>query len=83
MGGTPGNDIIIASICDATLYGDGGNDWLDGGDGVDMLLGGDGDDIITDLGYDDVIQGGEGNGRHPGRQRHQPGYRWFWPRLYQ
>ena len=44
-----------------TLYGDGGNDRLDGGDGVDMLLGGDGDDIITDLGGDDVIQGGEGN----------------------
>ena len=61
LGGTSGNDTLIASIGDDTLYGDGGNDRLDAGDGVDMVLGGDGDDIITDLGGDDNLQGGNGN----------------------
>src|SRR5262249_4673105 len=56
-----GNDIIISSIGDDTLYGDGGNDRLDGGDGNDITLGGAGDDIITDTGGDDTLQGGDGN----------------------
>src|SRR5262249_28920557 len=30
LGGTAGNDIILSSIGDDTLYGDGGNDRLDG-----------------------------------------------------
>ncbi|MDH4560367.1 peroxidase family protein, partial [Pseudomonas sp. BN411] len=61
LGGTAGNDILISSIGDDTLWGDAGNDRLEGGDGVDNLDGGAGDDIITDLGGDDNIKGGEGN----------------------
>ena len=61
LGGTAGNDTIISSIGDDTLYGDAGNDRLEGGDGVDMILGGAGDDIITDLGGEDNLQGGDGN----------------------
>jgi Ca2+-binding RTX toxin-like protein len=56
-----GNDILIASIGDDTVYGDGGNDRIEGGDGNDFLQGGAGDDIITDKGGDDNIQGGDGN----------------------
>ncbi len=61
LGGTAGNDIIISGDGDDTLYGDAGNDRLDGGFGNDVLLGGDGDDIIQDQGGDDNIQGGAGN----------------------
>ena len=61
LGGTAGNDIIISSIGDDTLYGDAGDDRLDGGYGNDTIIGGDGDDIITDLGGDDNLQGGNGN----------------------
>ena len=62
LGGRDGpNDILIASIGDDTVYGDGGNDRIEGGDGNDILLGGAGDDIITDQGGDDNIQGGDGN----------------------
>jgi Ca2+-binding RTX toxin-like protein len=56
-----GNDILIASIGDDTVYGDGGNDRIEGGDGNDFLIGGAGDDIITDQGGDDNIQGLDGN----------------------
>jgi len=56
-----GNDILIASEGDDTVWGDGGNDRIDGGYGNDQLRGGGGDDIITDLGGDDNIQGGDGN----------------------
>ena len=35
------------------LYGDGGNDRLEGGYGNDTVLGGAGDDIIQDLGGDE------------------------------
>jgi Ca2+-binding RTX toxin-like protein len=61
MGGTAGNDILISSIGDDTVWGDAGNDRIDGGYGNDQLRGGAGDDIITDLGGDDNIQGGDGN----------------------
>ncbi|MET0675635.1 MAG: peroxidase family protein, partial [Bradyrhizobium sp.] len=61
LGGTAGNDIIVSGDGDDTLYGDGGNDRLEGGYGNDTILGGDGDDIITDIGGDDVLQGGAGN----------------------
>ena len=49
------------AIGDDTLWGDGGNDRLDGGYGNDNIRGGAGDDIITDMGGDDNIQGGDGN----------------------
>jgi Ca2+-binding RTX toxin-like protein len=62
LGGTAGNDILIAGIADDdTVYGDGGNDRIEGGFGNDTLMGGDGDDIITDVGGDDVIKGDAGN----------------------
>ena len=49
LGGTEGNDILIAgSSDDDTVYGDGGNDHVNGGLGDDKLFGGDGDDIIQD-----------------------------------
>ena len=53
--------IIVSGEGDDTLYGDGGNDRLEGGFGNDVLLGGAGDDILTDEGGDDNLQGGEGN----------------------
>jgi len=61
LGGTAGNDIIVSGDGDDTLYGDAGDDRLEGGFGNDVLLGGDGDDIIQDQGGDDNIQGGAGN----------------------
>ena len=62
VGGTLGNDILIAGASDDdTLWGDAGNDRLDGGFGNDTIRGGFGDDIITDIGGDDVIHGEDGN----------------------
>ena len=65
LGGTPGDDTLIASDGDDTLWGGAGNDRLEGGQGVDHIFGGDGDDIITDAGTDsgaaDVIHGDAGN----------------------
>ena len=62
LGGTLGNDILIAGASDDdTVYGDAGNDRIEGGFGNDDLNGGDGDDIITDIGGDDVIHGEAGN----------------------
>ncbi len=56
-----GNDILIASIGDDAVWGDGGNDRIEGGAGNDILNGGDGDDIITDSFGIDNIKGGAGN----------------------
>lgn len=61
LGGTEGNDILIAGLGDDTLWGDGGKDRLEGGAGNDILNGGDGDDIITDSFGDDNLKGGGGN----------------------
>ncbi|WP_426227117.1 peroxidase family protein [Pararhizobium sp. DWP3-4] len=61
LGGTDGNDILIAGIGDDTLYGDGGNDRLEGGFGNDIINAGAGDDIIVDSGGDDNIKAGAGN----------------------
>ncbi|UVM03320.1 peroxidase family protein [Pseudomonas laurylsulfatiphila] len=61
MGGTAGNDIIISGDGDDTLYGDGGNDRLEGGAGNDAVLGGDGDDIISDSFGDNRLEGNAGN----------------------
>ncbi|MEH7876849.1 peroxidase family protein [Rhizobium laguerreae] len=61
MGGTEANDIIIAGIGDDTLFGDGGNDRLEGGFGNDIINAGDGDDIIVDSGGDDNFKLGAGN----------------------
>lgn len=61
LGGTAGNDIIISGEGDDTLYGDGGNDRLEGGAGNDAVLGGAGDDIITDSFGDNRLEGNAGN----------------------
>ncbi|WP_460894921.1 peroxidase family protein, partial [Ramlibacter monticola] len=61
LGGTIGNDTMIAGIGDDALHGDRGDDRLDGGDGNDIIFGEDGDDIITNTGGDDNLQGGDGN----------------------
>jgi Ca2+-binding RTX toxin-like protein len=61
LGGTAGNDIIISSEGDDTLYGDGGDDRLEGGAGNDAVLGGAGDDIITDSFGDNRLEGNAGN----------------------
>ncbi|SFP92571.1 peroxidase family protein, partial [Pseudomonas borbori] len=62
LGGTEGNDTLIAGDSDDdTLWGDGGDDYLEGGYGNDNLRGGAGDDILTDIGGDDNLQGSEGN----------------------
>ena len=62
LGGTAGNDILIAgSSDDDTIWGDAGNDRLDGGDGNDNVFGGAGDDIITSAGGNDNLDGGDGN----------------------
>src|SRR5262249_9823998 len=62
LGGTEGNDILIAgSSDDDTVWGDGGNDRIEGGAGNDNLFGGAGDDIITDMGGTDTIHGEAGN----------------------
>ncbi|CAI8893376.1 serralysin [Pseudomonas jessenii] len=61
MGGTAGNDIIISGEGDDTLYGDAGNDRLEGGAGNDAVLGGDGDDIISDSFGDNRLEGNAGN----------------------
>ncbi|WP_433740236.1 peroxidase family protein [Pseudomonas putida] len=61
LGGTAGNDIIISGDGDDTLYGDAGNDRLEGGAGNDAVLGGDGDDIITDSFGDNRLEGNAGN----------------------
>ncbi|WP_207266255.1 peroxidase family protein [Pseudomonas sp. GW101-3H06] len=61
LGGTAGNDIIISSEGDDTLYGDGGNDRLEGGAGNDAVLGGAGDDIISDSFGDNRLEGNAGN----------------------
>ena len=62
LGGTEGNDVLIAGQADDdTVWGDGGNDWIDGGNGNDFLFGGAGNDIIRDSAGDDVIHGDAGN----------------------
>ncbi|HSV61092.1 MAG TPA: peroxidase family protein [Variovorax sp.] len=61
LGGTEGNDIIIASEGDDTIHADGGNDTLEGGAGNDIINADDGDDVVRDLGGDDNIKAGNGN----------------------
>ncbi|MDH1631548.1 peroxidase family protein [Pseudomonas mosselii] len=61
LGGTSGDDIILSGEGDDTLYGDGGNDYLEGGAGNDAVLGGAGDDIITDSFGDNRLEGNAGN----------------------
>ncbi|NYT64580.1 heme peroxidase [Alcaligenaceae bacterium] len=65
IGGTQGDDILVAGDGDDTIWGWGGNDTIEAGYGVDQVFGGDGDDIITnkgtDIGESDFLRGEGGN----------------------
>ena len=62
IGGTEGNDTIIADFGDDAIWGGGGDDRIEGGAGVDLILGGAGNDIITDSGdAGDFIKGEDGD----------------------
>src|SRR5215831_11649060 len=61
MGGTAGDDKLLAGSGDDTVYGDAGNDILGGGAGNDVIFGGDGNDIIDGGAGDDIIHGDAGN----------------------
>jgi Ca2+-binding RTX toxin-like protein len=61
LGGTEGNDVLIADLGDDTVWGDGGDDLIIGGHGINRLHGGDGDDIIYGGGDAEFIHGEAGN----------------------
>ncbi|MCM1105390.1 MAG: hypothetical protein NC355_00465 [Blautia sp.] len=44
-----------------TIFSEGGNDYVSGGNGNDMLYGGAGDDQLWANGGDDILDGGSGN----------------------
>jgi Ca2+-binding RTX toxin-like protein len=55
------NRLISLTAKNATLYGHGGNDILEGGAGTDNLFGGDGDDVFISAGNTDALHGGAGS----------------------
>ena len=64
----PGHVVVPLTSVGATLYGEGGNDTLNGGSGPGALYGGDGDDVLNEGGgYVDnrqagsILDGGSGN----------------------
>ncbi len=64
--GGGGNDTVISRSTGATrsvVYGNGGDDSIEGGDGPDLLFGGAGDDIVTGGRGADEILGGRGDDR--------------------
>ena len=61
VGGTEGRDRIFTDRGIDTLWGDGGNDYLNAGTESDDVFGGEGDDIIEDPFGDDVLRGNQGN----------------------
>jgi len=65
VGGSDGDDVIIAGDGDDTVWGFDGDDRIEAGYGVDLINGGKGDDIITnagtDIGETDMFKGDEGN----------------------
>ncbi|QUS38256.1 calcium-binding protein [Tardiphaga alba] len=62
IGGTSGNDTIIADFGDDGIWGDAGDDRIEAGAGVDLVNGGAGNDIITDSGDSgDFLKGDEGD----------------------
>jgi Ca2+-binding RTX toxin-like protein len=61
LGGTEGNDVLIADLGDDTVWGDGGDDFIIGGHGINRLHGGEGDDIIYGGGDAEFIHGEAGN----------------------
>ena len=61
VGGTEGNDKIWTDLGIDTLWGDGGDDYLNAGTESDNVFGGEGDDIIEDPFGDDLLRGNQGN----------------------
>lgn len=61
VGGTEGNDKIYTDKGIDTLWGDGGDDYLNAGTESDDVFGNEGDDIIEDPFGDDVLRGNQGN----------------------
>nr|WP_314521607.1 calcium-binding protein [uncultured Campylobacter sp.] len=59
--GSTGDDIMVGSENNDTLYGQNGDDILDGGNGNDTLVGQGGNDTLYGGGGDDRIGGGDGN----------------------
>ncbi|MGI8895007.1 MAG: calcium-binding protein [Casimicrobiaceae bacterium] len=60
MGGTAGDDTLVAALPDQTLYGFEGNDDLRGHRGNDRLEGGPGDDRLAGSAGKDELLGGRG-----------------------
>jgi hypothetical protein len=61
VGGTEGNDKIWTDRGIDTLWGDGGDDYLNAGTESDNVFGGAGDDVIEDPFGDDLLRGNQGN----------------------
>ncbi len=62
LGGTESADRIYGDKGIDTLWGDGGDDYLNAGSEADQVFGGDGDDIIEDFfGDGDFLRGNKGN----------------------
>jgi Ca2+-binding RTX toxin-like protein len=61
LGGTEGNDTLIADKGIDGIWGDGGDDYINAGMESDNVFGGAGDDIIEDPFGDDVLRGEDGN----------------------
>ena len=62
LGGTDGNDKLLAGQADDdTVWGDAGDDVIGGGGGNDFLFGGTGNDTITDSSGNDVVHGDAGD----------------------
>ena len=61
LGGTENRDVLIGAKGIDTLWGDGGNDYLNAGAESDQVFGGDGDDIIEDPFGDDFLRGEAGD----------------------
>lgn len=63
LGGTEEDDVLIAGLGDDTIWGDGGDDYIEGGHGINRLhcgtgYGGGGSGDILDLRGIDAIAGG-------------------------
>jgi Ca2+-binding RTX toxin-like protein len=61
--GGAGNDTIVGTDSNETLYGDAGDDLIYGGGGADRFYGGDGNDTLDGQGGRDFIYGGSGTDR--------------------
>ncbi len=59
--GTEYNDTLIGCSGNNTIWGLGGDDYIDGGSGNDVIFGGAGNDVIEGGSGNDIIFGGDGN----------------------